>query len=995
MATLLYRIGHFAYRKAWMVIGVWIALLIAVLGGGLALGGQTQESFAIPGTESQQAIDHLDAVFPAAAGASAQVVYQAPAGHTISEAKYTGAINSMASQLDKVSGVANVFTPFSKYSTNALSEDGRMGITTVQFDKQSSEVTTAQKSEVEASATTARDAGLTVAFGGQVFQDTTFGITITEVFGVIFAAVVLIITFGSLLAAGMPLITALLGVGITMGGVIAVSAFTTVSSASPMLALMLGLAVGIDYALFILSRHRSQLAQGMDPEESAATAVATAGSAVVFAGATVIIALLGLLVVGIPFLSVMGLAAAFAVLVAIGVATTLVPAMLGLAGKRLIPKEGSRAYKRAQALTTTENRPTENDPTENNPTEKITAKRTMGLRWVNMVMKAPLAWVIAVVVILGTVAIPALSLDLNLPSGGTEPVGSTQRQAYDLIAEGFGPGSNGPLIVTVDITQTTDVMNDLSAVSARLAQVPGVASVGQGIPNPTVDTAIIQVIPTSAPDSDKTKELVQRIRDLEPSIAKDLGTPIAVTGSTAVAVDISNRLAGALIPFGLVVVGLSILLLMTVFRSIFVPIKAALGFLLSITASIGVVVAVFQWGWFANLINVDTPGPILSFLPIIMMALLFGLAMDYEVFLVSGMREEFVKSGKPKAAIRTGFGNAARVVTAAALIMFFVFFAFVPEGSGVIKGIALGLAIGIFFDAFLVRMTLVPAAMALAGKAAWWLPKWLARILPNVDIEGEGLRRHVADHLWAGAQDAAITADALCLGVEGSELGPVDFSVPRGGVLWLRGDAADRRVVAATIAGRLDAREGRLQVLGSALPSERSRAMRQVALCDVGAVDTRGGDLTVGEVLAERSELGSPWWRLTSSRRQVISAAARVADALDAHEVRGVPLTVDTTFATLGAVQRASVLVAAALTERPGIVFIDLGDRLGDPRRRATFIAVVEKLTSAGTTIVFGSQSASTATGDADSNADAEASGVSRLLTVIDLDSLARKGVLL
>ncbi|TAM71360.1 MAG: MMPL family transporter [Microbacteriaceae bacterium] len=971
MATLLYRIGHFAYRKAWIVIGVWVALLVTFLGGGLALGGQTQESFAIPGTESQQAIDHLDAVFPAAAGASAQVVYEAPAGHKISEARYATAIDTMGSDLGRIDGVANVLTPFSAYSTNAVSADGRMGITTVQFDKQSSQVTGAQKSAVEATASAARQTGLTVAFGGQVFQDTTFGITVTEVFGVIFAAVVLVITFGSLLAAGMPLLTALLGVGITMGGVIAVSAFTTVSSASPMLALMLGLAVGIDYALFILSRHRSQLARGMDPEESAATAVATAGSAVVFAGATVIIALLGLLVVGIPFLSVMGLAAAFAVLVAILVATTLVPALLGLAGKRLIPKEGSRAYRRAHAM--------------------VSGKRTVGLRWVNVVMEAPLAWLIAVVVILGTVAIPALSLDVNLPSGGTEPVGSTQRQAYDMIAEGFGAGSNGPLIVTVDITQTTNVVNDLSAVSARLADVPGVASVGRGIPNPTVDTAIIQVIPTSAPDSDKTKQLVQRIRDLEPSIAKEFGTPIAVTGSTAVAVDISNRLAGALIPFGLVVVGLSILLLMTVFRSIFVPLKAALGFLLSITASIGVVVAVFQWGWFANLINVDTPGPILSFLPIIMMALLFGLAMDYEVFLVSGMREEFVKSGKPKEAIRTGFSNAARVVTAAALIMFFVFFAFVPEGSGVIKGIALGLAIGIFFDAFLVRMTLVPAAMALAGKAAWWLPKWLERVLPNVDIEGEGLRRHVSDRAWASTQNAAITADALSLGVEGNEVGPLELSVPRGGVLWLRGEPAERRVVAATLAGRLDARAGRLQVLGSVLPSERSRAMRQVALCDVGAVDTLDGDTTAGELIAQRNELSGPWWRLTSSRRQVAGTVARLADALEAHEVRGTPLVADTTLVSLGAVQRASLLVAAALAERPGIIFVDLGDRLGDRARRDTFIAVVEKLTPAGTSIVFGSPSALVPPDDAIAGNTA----VSRPLTVIDLDTLTRTGVLL
>jgi RND superfamily putative drug exporter len=941
MATLLYRIGHFAYRKAWIVIGVWVALLAGILGTGLALGGQMQESFAIPGTESQQAIDKLDAVFPSAAGASAQVVYEAPAGSKVTSTANEAAINRMATDLEQVSGVDSVLTPFSKYATNAVSKDGRMGITTVQFTHQSSEVTDSTLADVKKTASDARDAGLTVAFGGQVFQDTSFGVSITEVFGVVFAAIVLVITFGSLLAAGMPLLTALLGVGVTMGGVIAVSAFTTVSSASPMLALMLGLAVGIDYALFILSRHRTGLAKGMDPEESAATAVATAGSAVVFAGATVIIALLGLLVVGIPFLSVMGLAAAFAVLVAIAVATTLVPALLGLAKHRLIPRQGSRAHKRAHAGLSTDGVPT---------------KPTMGLRWVTIVMKAPLAWVIGVVVVLGTVAIPAASLDLNLPSGGSEPKASTARQAYDMVADGFGPGSNGPLVVTVDITQTTNVFGDLEKIGDRLASVHGVESVGHGLPNPTADTAIIQVIPTSAPDSPKTKELVQRIRDLEPSIDRDFGTPIAVTGATAIAVDVSNRLADALIPFALVVVGLSILLLMMVFRSIFVPIKAALGFLLSISASIGVVVAVFQWGWFADLINVDTPGPILSFLPIIMMALLFGLAMDYEVFLVSGMREEFVRTGDAKRAVRTGFAGAARVVTAAALIMFFVFFAFVPEGSGVIKGIALGLAIGIFFDAFLVRMTLVPAAMTLAGRAAWMLPKWLSRLLPNVDIEGEGLRQHVADRDWAREQRAAISAEGVILGVAGSELGPIDVSVPSGQILLMSGSAADRRVVAARLAARLDPVDGRLQVIGFPLPSERRRAMRHVALCDVSGMGSVERDRTVGEVLSERMELAMPWWKPGVGSRQLRNWVVRTASALDANEVRGAPLTVDTSISSLTSVQRATVLVASTLAERADIVFVDLGDRLQDGERLARFIAVLETLTPASTTLILGSQ---------------------------------------
>jgi RND superfamily putative drug exporter len=648
-----------------------------------------------------------------------------------------------------------------------------------------------------------------------------------------------------------------------------------------------------------------------------------------------------------------------------------VPALLGLAKHRLIPRKGSRAHKRAHGLSVAAEL----------STDGASAKRTMGLRWVTMVMKAPLAWVIGVVVVLGTLAIPAASLDLNLPSGGSEPKGSTARQAYDMVADGFGPGSNGPLVVTVDITQTTDVFGDLKKIGERLASVDGVRSVGQGLPNPTVDTAIIQVIPTSAPDSPQTKELVQRIRDLEPSIDRDFGTPIAVTGATAVAVDVSNRLAGALIPFALVVVGLSILLLMMVFRSIFVPIKAALGFLLSISASIGVVVAVFQWGWFANLINVDTPGPILSFLPIIMMALLFGLAMDYEVFLVSGMREEFVHTGDAKRAVRSGFAGAARVVTAAALIMFFVFFAFVPEGSGVIKGIALGLAIGIFFDAFLVRMTLVPAAMALAGRVAWVLPNWLSRLLPNVDIEGEGLRQHIADRAWAREQRAAISAEGAVLGVAGSEIGPIDISVPSGQFLLVSGSAADRRVVAASLAGRLDPVAGRLQVLGSPLPSEGRRTMRYVALCDISSMDSVERDRTVGEVLAERMALAVPWWKPGVGTRQLRNWVANTSSALDANEVPGPPLTADTNISSLSSVQRATVLVASTLAERAGIVFVDLGDRLQDGERLARFIAVLETLTPASTTVILGSQL----------RLDAAVADISRASTALDLNALAAR----
>ena len=929
MALFLHRIGRFAFRRAWLVIGAWALALGALLGAGLGLGGQLQESYAIPGTESQAAIDQLAAVFPQTAGASAKAVVEAPDGASVESDPYRSAITAMESELEQVDGVASVLGPFDEYAGDQVSDDARTAYIQVQFDGPTTDVTAESIDAVTATGETGRDVGLTVAFGGEVFQDTTFGLTITEVFGVLFAGVVLLITFGSLLSAGMPLLTALVGVGATFGGISLVAAFATVSSTAPMLAVMIGLAVGIDYALFILSRHRTQLARGQDPAESAAEAVATAGGAVVFAGLTVIIALLGLLVVGIPFLSVMGVAAAFAVLIAVLGAVTLLPALLGVFGTRLVPKPGSRAHRRANA-------------------DDDSGRRTLGRRWVDLVLKAPVVFVVLVVGLLGAAAIPAASLDLNLPSGASEPVGSTQREAYEMIENGFGPGYNGPLIVTVDITQTTDIFADLDAVGARIAELDDVAFVGEGLPNETADTAIIQVIPESAPDAPETKDVVERIRELAPEIATDYGTPIAVTGYTAVTIDISNRLNDALVPFSLIVVGLSIVLLLLVFRSVFVPVKAALGFLLSAFAAIGATVAIFQWGWFAELLHIQ-PGPILSFLPILLLAVLFGLAMDYEMFLVSGMREEFVKTREPRKAIVHGFQHSARVVTAAALIMFFVFFAFVPEGSGVIKGIAFALAVGVAFDAFLVRMTFVPAAMALAGKAAWWLPKWLAKRLPDVDIEGEGLRAHLEQERWAAGRPAAINADDAVFGLPERPIGPLSVEVPTGGVLVVRGAAVDRRVVAATLAGRLAPVSGRLAVLGVPLPSGSGSVMRSVAIAEVATDAATGG--TVGELVARRLDATRPWYRVGPSNTLARTWVARAADAAG-HGPDGPRFATDTPLAALGVEARAVVAVAAALAERPKAVAIDLDD---DPGSSSALLwRALARLVPSSVTIIVG-----------------------------------------
>ena len=958
MATLLYRLGRFSFRRAWIIIGIWIVLIGTVLGGGLALGGKSADSFVIPGTESQEALDRLSAVFPQVAGASVQVVSEAPDGASVNDADVRAAIEEQATAIEKIDGVETVVTPYNEYAGYAISKDETVALTKVQFSGVSSDVTQNAIDELLATATIGEDAGLTVAFGGQVLQNNSPTLTITEGIGVLFAGIVLVITFGSLLAAGMPLISAILGVGIAAGGILGISAFIEVSSSAPLLAVMIGLAVGIDYSLFIISRHRQQLAEGQDPEDSAAMAVGTAGSAVVFAGVTVIIALLGLLVVQIPFLSVMGIGAAVAVLIAIGVATTLVPAMLGLAGSRLTPK--GRALKRAIDH----------------------SKPALGRRWVKLVLKAPIVAVIAVVGILGALAIPALSLELALPDGGSQPEGSTTREAFDITSEAFGPGFNGPLVIAIDITQSTTFMDDLESIGDELGALDDVDYVSQGLPNPELDTAILQVIPSSAPDSTETKELVQAIRDLAPSIEKEYDTEIFVTGSTAVGIDISQRLSDALIPFGLVVVGLSIILLMMVFRSVLVPIKAAIGFLLSVVASFGVIVAVFQWGWFADLLNVETTGPILSFMPIILMAVLFGLAMDYEVFLVSGMREEFVRTGDAKYAVEHGFANGARVVTAAALIMFFVFFAFVPEGMGTIKAIALGLAVGVAFDAFLVRMTLVPALMALFGRAAWWMPAWLGRLLPNVDIEGEQLREHIDALAWADTRAGeAISAEYLVAGSRERSIGPVTLAIPAGAIAVASGNPVDRRLLAATLAGRLAPLAGRAQVAGHPLPSESAAAASLVALADVGAAPRGQTTVTVGELLRERLELTQPWYRMWNTRNRSRGWFERVNGVLG--QVSSSPMTVraSTTLVELPQLERSVALAMVAFAERTPVVMLDQLDSFASTDDEAAFLSAVHLLAPATTAIVVGSPIPARAMGPA-------ATG-ERPLVVIDLYSLA------
>ena len=936
MATLLYRLGRFSYRRARSVFIAWLLVFAAAIGGGLALGGQTDETFRIPGTESQVALDQLNALVPAVSGASAQAVVVAPDGSAVTDPALREQIGSLERALSAVDGVDSVLGPFDEFADGQVSDDAAVAIVRVQLDGASS---TVSEETIDALIATADSVDMRVEFAGQVFQDTTVGLTVSEVLGVLFAGAVLIITFGALRAAWMPLATAIMGVGIVVGAILGLAAFLPVSSSAPLLAVMIGLAVGIDYALFILSRHRGQLARGMDPAESAAVAVGTAGSAVVFAGATVIIALLGLLVVGVPFLSVMGVGAAFAVLIAIAAAVTLLPALLGVAGAKLVPREGSRAWKRAHPASTT--------------------GPTMGRRWVRGVMKRPVLTSISVVAVLGALSIPAFSLDLNLPDGGSEPVGSTQREAYDIIADEFGPGTAGPLLVTVDITQTTDILDDLAAIRGELERVEGVASVSPGIPSPGLETAIFQVAPETAPDDPATKAVVADLRAAGDAIEAEFNTPLAVTGVTAVGIDISTRLTNALVPFGLVVVGLSVVLLMAVFRSVLVPVKAALGFLLSVGSAMGITVAVFQWGWGAELLHAE-PGPILSFMPIIVMAVLFGLAMDYEVFLVSGMREEFVRTGDPRRSIEDGFANGARVVTAAALIMFFVFAAFVPEGSGLIKPIALSLAVGIAIDAFVVRMTLGPALMALFGRAAWWFPRVLDRALPDLDVEGEKLRHHRDHRVWAAEQgDAVIVADRLGLAGTDAELTLVARPGER---IDLVGPSGTRRLAGATIAGYLPPRSGRAVVADAVLPSESGRASRRVTLVDVSG-DRLAPTVTIAALVSERIALAAGYPRGSRRTRRWI---ARLAAAITALGLE--PLGIadpESVVAGLDARRRALVLAAVATLDATRVIVLDHRDDALTPDDIALLDALVQNLAPLPVVRVWGREPGSPLAGGA------------------------------
>lgn len=715
MAKYLYRLGLWSARHAAYIIGLWTVILITAIYLGTWFAGPVSNSFSIPGTDSQKALDLLNTEFPQANGGDVRLIFAMPEGKQLTDENTQRAVIKMLDEVAKDKEIIGVISP---YESGALSEDKRIGYADVTYQAPAEEVSEQSKNHLLQSLALTRDSGIQTELGGSVeITIPPFG-GISELIGIVIAFFILVFTFGSFRVAGLPIISAIVGVAIGLMFVTFGANYFNMNSEGTILALMLGLAVGIDYSLFIISRHRKLLESGMEIKESIALATATAGSAVIFAGLTVIIALASLAVVNIPFLSVMGLAASFTVLISVLIAITLLPAILSLAGNRISPTRRNRLFKRMP--NTRESKP-------------------FAYRWGQFVAKYPIPILIAGFIGLNALALPALDMKLGLPDNGMKSIETSERRGYDLLSEGFGPGFNGPLVIVIRSTTGKQVQLTAHTIADDLGRMENVAAVSPLFPNEAGNLAVVSLTPKTGPNDVLTHDLVQSIRDRGKQLESEGQVQLMVTGLTAINIDTTDHLNTAFPLFGSIIVILAFLLLLLVFRSLLVPIKAVIGFLLSLLASLGVVVSVFQFGYMAKLFGVAAEGPIMNFLPVLLTGILFGLAMDYEVFLVSRMREEYTHTGLARLSVVDGLGHSGRVVTAAGLIMICVFGSFILSPDPTIKAIGLSLTLGVLIDAFVVRMTLVPAIMILLNHSSWYLPRWLKRILPNVDIEGESI----------------------------------------------------------------------------------------------------------------------------------------------------------------------------------------------------------------------------------------------------------------
>ena len=823
MAELLYRLGRASARRARSVIAIWLALLVAATGAFFLFSGELEDGFSIPGTPTDEVNQRLRAEFDGMGGGSGTIVYQTESGEafTRDQKEAIGENIERAADIDGVESVVDPFATEDERaeqveqiedgreqiddaraeiedgqeqldegraqaeaagmldqleegldaqqaeidrgletleeeeerlergealmemasSVETVSDDGTTALVMVSFTAAQEEVAQETRDAVISTFESDPVPGATVDFADDIAMELPSLVSKAEVIGVIVAGIVLVVMLGTLIGAGLPILTALIGVGIATLTTMSLSGVLEIADITPILGLMLGLAVGIDYALFIVNRHRRQLKQRMELSESIGLANGTAGNAVVFAGATVLIALLGLNLTGIGFLGLMGSVGAIAIAIAVLVAVTLIPALLSLVGVRILSK---RERARLQA-------PSSNGQATAGA-HAVTELKPMSN--IQAIVRAAIA-----IIVLGVIALPALDLRQGLPDGSSQAVDSTQYRAFSIIAEKFGEGQNGPLLVIADLpggpndeeaeANAEQYQYEVADAIHALDEVEGVAPIGISDDH---TIATFQVEPVEGPSSESTEELVHTLRDMEPLHGEP---PLGVAGMASGNIDISEKIADSLPTYLTVVVGLALVILLLVFRSIFVPVVATLGFILSYFAALGGVVAVYQWGWLSGLIGLAEPGPVLSFLPTIVVGILFGLAMDYMLFIGTGMREAYVHGAPARLAVAQGFRAGRSVVTAAAIIMISVFGGFIFSEMTMISSIGFGLAFGVLLDAFMVRMLLIPALMHLAGDGAWWLPKWLDRILPDIDVEGSALERAHAGHPVEVAGDQA------------------------------------------------------------------------------------------------------------------------------------------------------------------------------------------------------------------------------------------------
>lgn len=791
MSTLLYRLGKFAYQRPWPVIGAWV-LILAVIGGTLAAGmPRLSDEVRIDGTPAQDTIDQLAEDLPEASGGQGQIVFVAPDGEQFADDSVPA--QALAAGAEEIYARDDVVDPlalvgdeeeqqvvreqmeaghrlaehferggtFEELSPEEqqfaqefmtanqpemlmvdgqpllgidVSDDGSVAVFQFQMTEQIQDLPHGTVDGLlEAAGGPAEDAGVDVLPGGSL-QEMPEVVGIGEVVGLGVAAVVLLITLGSLVAAGLPLLNAMVGVGTGVGGAFALAHFYEMNSMSIVLGLMLGLAVGIDYALFVVNRQRRLIMrEGIDAVEATGRAVGTAGSAVFFAGATVVIALSGLLVIGIGLFSSMALIAAATVAIAVAVSLTFLPAMLGLVGERIVSPRARESY--AERVTTGD--------------DHRTARR-----WATFVTENKVLVSLGVVAVTLVAAIPALDLRLALPAGEVYNEGTDQREAYETVADSMGEGVNGPLLVTVTAQNDAPVAEEaVDPILAGVLDLDDVAAAEAGGASQDGRVMLIQVTPEDGPTDASTEALVHELRDLTESLGAEYDVEIGVTGQTAMGIDMSERMAEVMPIYFAIVLVLSLIVLTLVFRSIVVPLKATAGFLLTILATLGATVALFQWGWFNQVFGIDATGPVMAMLPILVTGVAYGLAMDYQVFVVSSMRESWVHGHPGAASVVDGFTHSSRVVVAAAVIMISVFGGFIFNADPMIKQMGFALAIAIAIDAFLIRMTLVPALMAMFGDRAWRLPGWLDRILPDLDVEGDKLVRHL--EAQSAAQEAS------------------------------------------------------------------------------------------------------------------------------------------------------------------------------------------------------------------------------------------------